>query len=156
MFIPISQEPSGVSEEAERIEHMNKILLIGNLGRDPEMSYTPNGIAVTKFSLAVSRVTKSPSGERQEETEWFTIVAWRQLAETCNTYLRKGQKVYIEGRLTTRKYTDRNGVERMAIDVIANDMEMLTPKSAQAGTPSFVGGHVSDSDDLGDLDDHPF
>lgn len=135
---------------------MNKIILIGNLGRDPEMSYTPNGIAVTKFSLAVSRVTKSPTGERQDETEWFNIVAWRQLAETCNTYLRKGQKVFIEGRLTTRKYTDRNGVERTAIDVIANDLEMLTPKSAQAGAPSFVGGQVSDSDDLGDLDDHPF
>jgi single-strand DNA-binding protein len=135
---------------------MNKILLIGNLGRDPEMSYTPNGVAVTKFTLAVNRFTKSPTGERQEETEWFNIVAWRQLAETCNTFLRKGQKVYIEGRLTTRKYVDRSGVERLAIDVIANDMEMLTPKSAQTGSPSFVGGHTSDNDDLGDLDDHPF
>jgi single-strand DNA-binding protein len=135
---------------------MNKILLIGNLGRDPEMSYTPNGVAVTKFTLAVNRVTKSPTGERQEETDWFNIVAWRDLAERCNTYLRKGQKVYIEGRLTTRKYVDRTGVERLAIDVIANDMEMLTPKSAQTGSPSFVGGHTSDSDDLGDLDDHPF
>jgi len=138
------------------MEHMNKIILIGNLGRDPEMSYTPNGIAVTKFTMAVSRVTKSPTGERQEETEWFNIVAWRQLAETCNTYLRKGNKVYIEGRLQTRKYTDRNGVERMAIEVIANEMEMLTPKSTQTSSPSFVGGQVSNNDDLGDLDDHPF
>jgi single-strand DNA-binding protein len=135
---------------------MNKIMLIGNLGRDPEMSYTPNGVAVTKFSIAVSRFTKSPTGERQEETEWFNIVAWRQLAETCNTYLRKGNKVFIEGRIQTRKYTDRNGVERTAVDVIANDMEMLTPKSAQTPAASFVGGTTGENDDLGDLDDHPF
>jgi len=135
---------------------MNKIILIGNLGRDPEMSYTPNGVAVTKFTMAVTRVGKSSTGEKQDETEWFNIVAWRQLAEVCNTYLRKGNKVYIEGRLQTRKYTDRNGVERMAIEVIANDMEMLTPKSAQTPAPSFVGGTTSENDDLGDLDDHPF
>jgi len=135
---------------------MNKIMLIGNLGRDPEMSYTPNGTAITKFTLAVNRVTKSPTGERQEETEWFNIVAWQKLAETCNAYLRKGSKVFIEGRLTTRKYTDRNGVERLAIDVIANEMEILTPKSAQTSSSSFVGGQVSNNDDLGDLDDHPF
>lgn len=134
---------------------LNKIMLIGNLGRDPEMNYTPNGIAVTKFSLAVSRMTKSPGGERQEETEWFNIVAWRQLAETCNNYLKKGNKVYIEGRLTQRKYTDKNGNERTAIDVVVSDMEMLTPKDRQsnAGSDTFPGG----SDDaLGDLDEHPF
>jgi len=78
------------------------------------------------------------------------------LAEVCNTYLRKGNKVYIEGRLQTRKYTDRNGVERMALDVTANEMEMLTPKSAQTSSSNFVGGQVSNNDDLGDLDDHPF
>ena len=134
---------------------MNKIMLIGNLGRDPEMSYTPSGVAVTKFTLAVNRVTKSPSGERQEETEWFNIVAWRQLAETCNNYLRKGQKVFIEGRLSTRKYTDREGNQRTAVEVAANDMEMLTPKG-QGGSQGFVGGNTDDTDALGDLDDHPF
>jgi single-strand DNA-binding protein len=133
---------------------MNKIMLIGNLGRDPEMSYTPSGVAVTKFTLAVNRVTKSATGERQEETEWFNIVAWRQLAETCNNYLRKGNKVFIEGRLATRKYTDREGIQRTAIEVQANDMEMLTPKS-QSGSQSFVGGNTDD-DALGDLDEHPF
>lgn len=71
---------------------LNKIMLIGNLGKDPEMNYTPSGIAVTKFSLAVSRVTKTSTGEKQKETEWFNIVAWRQLAETCSTYLQKGSK----------------------------------------------------------------
>lgn len=134
---------------------MNKIMLIGNLGRDPEMNYTPGGTAVTKFSLAVNRITKSATGERQEETEWFNIVAWRQLAETCNHYLKKGQKVFIEGRLTQRKYTDKNGVERLAVEVIANDMEMLTPKS-QGGQGSSSDTFLNDTDSLGELEDHPF
>ena len=133
---------------------MNKIMLIGNLGRDPEMNYTPDGTAVAKFSLAVNRTTKSASGERREETEWFNIVAWRQLAETCSTYLKKGQKVFIEGRLTTRKYTDRNGIERMAIDVVASDMEMLTPKDRQGSVSS--SDILSGDEGLGDLEDHPF
>ena len=78
---------------------MNKIMLIGNLGRDPEMNVTNDGIPVTKFSLAVNRKIKSKNGERSEETDWFTIVAWRELAELCNTYLTKGAKVYVEGRV---------------------------------------------------------
>jgi len=138
---------------------MNKIMLIGNLGRDPEMSYTTSGTAVTKFSLAVSRQSKSPSGERQTETEWFNIVAWQRLAETCNSYLRKGNKVFIEGRLTQRKYTDREGNQRTSVEVIANDMEMLTPKSQSGGGSGQGqgGDFLNDSDDvLGDLDDHPF
>jgi len=136
---------------------MNKIMLIGNLGKDPEMNYTPSGIAVTKFSLAVNRNTKTPTGEKQEETEWFNIVAWRQLAETCNTYLHKGSKVFIEGRLTQRKYTDKNGIDRWMVEVIASDMEMLTPKSAQGGSSDqFLAGNADDTDPLGDLEDHPF
>jgi len=135
---------------------LNKIMLIGNLGRDPEMNYTPSGTAVTKFSLAVNRYKKSSTGERQEETEWFNIVAWDKLAETCNQYLRKGSKVYIEGRASQRKYTDKNGIERYAFEVIVSDMEMLTPKSAQSGSSdSFLAGR-SDDDPLGDLGDHPF
>ena len=133
---------------------MNKIMLIGNLGRDPEMSYTNSGTAVTKFTLAVTRRGKSASGER--ETDWFNIVAWSQLAETCNNYLKKGQKVFVEGRLEQRRYTDRNGVERTAIDVVINDMEMLTPKNQQP-VASSSDTFLPDSDDgLGDLDDHPF
>lgn len=136
---------------------MNKIMLIGNLGRDPEMNYTPSGVAVAKFSLAVSRVSRSPEGEQQKETEWFNIVAWRQLAERASTYLRKGQKVFIEGRLTTRKYTDRNGVERTAIEVVANDMEFLTPKGqSDTAAASTSDPFLNDDDSLGDLDDHPF
>lgn len=133
---------------------MNKIMLIGNLGRDPEMNYTPDGTAVARFSLAVNRYTKSATGERQEETEWFNITAWKQLAERCSTYLKKGQKVFIEGRLTTRKYTDKNGIERTAIDVIASDMEFLTPKDRQTSASS--SDILSGDDSLGDLEDHPF
>jgi single-strand DNA-binding protein len=133
---------------------MNKIMLIGNLGRDPEMNYTPDGIAVARFSLAVSRYAKSATGERQDETEWFNITAWRQLAERCSTYLKKGQKVFIEGRLTTRKYTDKNGVERTSVDVTATDMEFLTPKDRQSSTSS--SDILSGDDSLGDLEDHPF
>jgi single-strand DNA-binding protein len=132
---------------------MNKIILIGNLGRDPDMSYTTNGTAVTKFSLAVTRCARANSGG-ERETDWFNIVAWQQLAETCNNYLKKGQKVYVEGRLEQRRYTDKEGVSRTAIDVIINDMEMLTPKNQQ---PSSSGHDYSGSpDDLGELDDHPF
>jgi len=132
---------------------LNKIMLIGNLGRDPELNVTQEGTPVTKFSLAVSRNTKTSTGERKEETEWFNIVAWRQLAETCERYLHKGSKVYIEGRLQTRKYTDRNGVERTSIEVVASDMEMLTPKSASSSSESSSAGSADDRDPF--LPDYP-
>ena len=135
---------------------MNKIILIGNLGRDPEMSYTPNGLAVTKFSLAVTRNERSASGERQKETDWFNITVWGKQAEICNTLLKKGQKLYVDGRFTPRKYTDRSGAERISFDVIVNDFELLTPKDSQGGSSGFVGGNSDENDALGDLDDHPF
>ena len=134
---------------------MNKIILIGRLGRDPEMSYTPNGLAVTKFSVAVSRYSKSPTGERQEDTDWYNVTAFRQLAETCNTYLKKGSKVYVEGRISQRKYTDRNNVERVSLDVTLSEMENLTPRDPQGVTSSSGFGGGAD-DALGDLDEHPF
>src|SRR5260370_32038768 len=126
---------------------LNKIMLIGNLGRDPELNVTSDGTPVTKFSLAVNRNYKSSTGERKEETEWFNIVAWRQLAETCERYLHKGSKVYIEGRVTQRKYTDKNGLERMSVDVTITDMEMLTPKSASSGSESYSALSVADIND---------
>ena len=133
---------------------LNKIMLIGNLGRDPELNVTQEGTPVTKFTLAVNRNTKTSTGERKEETEWFNIVAWRQLAETCERYLHKGSKVYIEGRLQTRKYTDRNGVERTSIEVVASDMEMLTPKSATASSEGYAAaGSTDDRDPF--LPDYP-
>ena len=89
---------------------LNKIMLIGNLGKDPELQLTAEGTPFTRFSLAVNRSHTSSSGEKVEETEWFNIVVWRQLAEICERYLHKGSKVYIKGRLSQRKYTDREGV----------------------------------------------
>ena len=117
---------------------LNKIMLIGNLGKDPEFNVTPDGTPVAKFSLAVSRNVKSRSGERTKETDWFNIVAWRQLAEICEKYLHRGSKVYIEGRLSQRKNTDKEGIQRTAIEVVANDMQMLDPKDASGGTSSYA------------------
>ncbi len=119
---------------------MNKIMLIGNLGRDPELNYTPSGTAITKFTMAVNRRMRDrESGEKRDETTWFNIVAWNQLAETCNQYLHKGSKVYIEGRMTSRKFTDKDGNERTAWEVTANEMEMLDPKGQGQGSSSGGG-----------------
>ncbi|HEX2350791.1 MAG TPA: single-stranded DNA-binding protein [Ktedonobacterales bacterium] len=120
---------------------MNKIIIIGNLGRDPELNYTPSGTAMTKFSVADSRRWRDKqSGEQREETTWFNVVAWDQLAETCNQYLHKGSKVFIEGRMTSRKYTDKDGNERTAWDVRVLEMQMLDPK----GQGSSSGGGYGD------------
>jgi single-strand DNA-binding protein len=134
---------------------LNKIMLIGNLGRDPELSYLTDGTAVARFSLAVNRTYKTASGDKREETEWFNIVAWRSLAERSNQYLRKGSKVYVEGRLTQRKYTDKNGVERTSIEVVANDLQFLSPKQPQVSSAEDFGSDGGDF--LEDLDDsQPF
>jgi single-strand DNA-binding protein len=130
---------------------LNKIMLIGNLGRDPEMTYTPSGSPVTKFSLAVNRRTKDKNGERKEETTWFNVVAWERLAETCNTYLHKGSKVYIEGRMTSHKYTNKDNVEVTAWEVTAQEMQMLDPKDGQSG-----GGGRGQPDGDVEPDDIPF
>jgi single-strand DNA-binding protein len=116
------------------------------------MNVTTEGTPFTRFTLAVSRRAKSSSGER--ETDWFNIVAWRQLAEICNTYLHKGSKVYIEGRLVQRKYTDKNGAERSIVEVVANDMEMLTPKGTQGSSGDFLASGTEESFSL-DSDEFP-
>jgi len=118
---------------------LNKVLLIGNLGKDPEMKYTPQGTAITTFSLAVSRSRKSPEGQMIDETEWFRIVAWDKLAETCNEFLRKGSKAYIEGRLQTRKWTGQDGQERQIVEVVAQEMLLLDPRQ-QGGYGDDNGG----------------
>ena len=104
---------------------LNKVMIIGHLGRDPEMRYTPSGRPVTTFSVAVSRSWNSSDGERRSETEWFKIVAWGNLAEICKKYLTKGQQVYIEGRLQTRRWEDKEGERRTSVEVVANEMTML-------------------------------
>jgi single-strand DNA-binding protein len=121
---------------------LNKIMLIGNLGRDPELQVTAEGTPVTKFSLAVNRRYRAQTGETKEETEWFNIVAWRNLAELTERYLHKGSKVYVEGRLSQRKYTDKDGVQRTAVEVIANDVRFLDSKESGSSDNDFTGPDV--------------
>lgn len=105
---------------------LNKIMLIGNLGKDPEMRYTPQGSPVTTFSLAVSRsVPGAEGGERKDETEWFNIITWNKLAETCNQYLSKGRRAFVEGRLRTRTWEGQDGQKRTSVEVIANTVLFL-------------------------------
>ena len=107
---------------------LNKVMLIGNLGRDPEMRYTPSGKAVTTFSLATSRSWQSSNGERHEETEWFNIVAWGGLAEICSQHLSTGQQVYIEGRLQSRQWESDSGEKHQSMEVVAQELVMLGAK----------------------------
>lgn len=123
---------------------LNKVMIIGNLGKDPEMKYTQQGTPITTFSIAVSRTRKSPDGQFIDETEWFRVVAWEKLAETCNEYLRKGSKVYIEGRLQTREYQTQEGQQRQSVEVVAN--EMLILDSRQQGAPGGQGGYGNNGD----------
>lgn len=113
---------------------LNKVMVIGNMGRDPEMRYTPSGKPVTSFSLASSRSWVTPSGERREETEWFNVVAWGGLAEICNDKLSKSQQVYIEGRLQTRSWEDENGQRHFRTEVVASDMIILGPRDRKTST----------------------
>jgi len=107
---------------------LNKVMIIGNLGRDPEMRYTPSGKPVTSFSVAVSRTYMKPEGERTEVTDWFNIVAWGRLAEICSQYLTKGSMVYVEGRLETRSWEGDNGQKHYRTEVVASDVNILDRK----------------------------
>jgi single-strand DNA-binding protein len=104
---------------------LNKVMIIGHLGRDPEMRYTPSGRPVTTFTVATSRTWNTSDGERHTETEWFNVVAWGNLAEICKQYLNKGQQVYIEGRLQTRFWDDKEGNKHNSTEIVANEMIML-------------------------------
>ena len=124
---------------------LNRVMLIGNVGTDPEMRFTPSGNPVTSFRIATNRVYTTSEGERKQETEWFTVVAWRKQAESCNQYLTKGQRVYVEGSLRTRNWEGRDGQRRTAVEVIANRVLFLD-KQAVAPLPSedFVIDAVDD------------
>jgi len=104
---------------------LNKVMIIGHLGRDPEMRYTPSGRPVITFSVATNRNWSTPDGERKTETEWFNVIAWGGLAEICNQFLKKGLQVYIEGRLQTRQWEDTEGVKHKSVEIVANEMMML-------------------------------
>jgi len=107
---------------------LNKIMIIGRLGRDPEMRYTPSGRPVTSFTVATSRSWNTSEGERRVETEWFNVVAWGNLAEICKQHLSKGQQVYIEGRLQTRNWDDSEGNKHTSVEIVANEMIMLSER----------------------------
>jgi len=122
-------------------------MVIGNMGRDPEMRYTPSGKPVTSFSLASSRSWVAPDGERREETEWFNVVAWGGLAEICNQKLSKSQQVYVEGRLQTRSWEDDNGQRHFRTEVVASDMIILGPRDKDKSHSNDNGfsGHENHS-----------
>lgn len=115
---------------------LNKVLIIGRLGRDPEMRYTPSGRPVTTFSVGCRRSWNTSDGEKRSETEWFNVVAWSNLAEICKQYLVKGKLVYIEGRLQTRNWEDQEGIKHTTTEIVANEMIMLDEKI----TNGFVDG----------------
>ena len=104
---------------------VNKVILVGRLGRDPETRYMPNGDAITNFSLATDEQWRDRNGERQTRTEWHNVSLYGKLGEIANQYLRKGSQVFIEGKIQSRKYTDKDGIERMAYNIIGNEMKML-------------------------------
>ena len=117
---------------------INKVILVGNLGRDPEIRYTQSGTAVANFTLASSERWKDKNtGEMQDRTEWHRIVVWGKLAEICSQYLSKGRQVYIEGRLQTREWEDKDGNKRYTTEVVANEMKMLGSRDTRESTDAF-------------------
>lgn len=123
---------------------LNKVMIIGRLGRDPEMRFTPSGRPVTSFSVATSRTWLNADGERREETEWFNIVAWAQLAEICKQHLVKGSQVYVEGRLQTRSWEDPDGKKHFRTELVASEMIVLGDRRG----PSEEGtGYVESSEE---------
>ncbi len=127
---------------------VNKVILVGNLGRDPELRYTQSGTAVATLNMATSRRRKDQDGNYIEETEWHRVIAWAKTAEFCGNYLSKGHKVYVEGRLQTRKWTDQNGQDRYTTEVVAENLQSLTPK----GSSGSMGGGFQEPP----LPDDPF
>lgn len=119
---------------------INKVILIGNLGADPEIRYTQNGTPVASFNIATTERRKGQDGQVQELTEWHRIIAWQRLAEICGEYLAKGSKVYIEGRLQTRKWKDQNGNDRYTTEIVAREMKMLSPRNTGGGSEYGGGG----------------
>lgn len=130
---------------------LNKVMIIGNLGSDPEMRFTPNGRPVTSFSVATNRAYSTPEGERKEETEWFTVVTWNKLAEQCNQFLTKGRLVYAEGRLHNSTWEGTDGQKHSRTEIIANRVTFLDRQS-----PNVTGEKVEEAVDNLNPEDIPF
>ena len=126
---------------------LNKVMIIGNVGTDPEMRYTANGRAVTSFRVASGRSYTTPEGERREETEWFTVVTWQKLAEQCSQYLQKGRRVYVEGRLRTRSWDAPDGQRRYRTEVIA-DRVLFLDRAPGAPLPEEGEAETTEADEL--------
>ena len=136
---------------------LNKVQIIGHMGRDPEMRYTPSGRPVTTFTVAVSRSWNTADGERHNETEWFNIVAWGNLAEICKQYLNKGQQVYIEGRLQTRRWDDKEGTKHTSVEVVANEMMMLGERRDHNNQPQQPSEAAAEENNIApNEDEFPF
>jgi len=124
---------------------LNKVMIIGNVGGEPEMRFTPSGNPVTSFRMATNHIYTTPDGERKQETEWFTVVAWGRLAEQCNQFLTKGRLVYAEGRLRTRSWESQDGQKHYRTEVIANRVTFLD-RQAAAALPEDKGGEAEVSE----------
>ena len=140
---------------------LNKVMLIGNLGKDPEVRFTASGAAVASFSIATSDRIKNKSGEWEDRTEWHNIVLWNKQAEVAKEYLTKGKTVYIEGRLQTRKWQDRDGKDRWTTEIVGDRMQMLSPKGEGGSRPSrqddgFGGAPSHEDPTFNPDDDIPF
>ena len=136
---------------------LNKVMLIGNVGKDPEMRYTANGSAVTSFSLAVNRNYQSAEGERKEETEWFDIVTWNRLAELCSQFLQKGRQTYVEGRLRTRSWEGQDGAKHYRTEVVAQTVLFLGSAPGGGNASRMMEQHDDTHAPAGvDPDDLPF
>ncbi len=129
---------------------VNKAILVGNLGRDPELRTTPNGQSVVNFTLATSETWTDKSGERVERTEWHRIVVWGRTAEMCAQYLSKGRTVYIEGRIQTREWEDKDGNKRYTTEINANTVNFIGPRTSGGGGGDSAGGPSGGSSDAGD------
>ena len=130
---------------------VNKVILLGNLGKDPEVRYLDNGVAVANFSIATTENYKNKSGERVSQTEWHNIVVWRGLAEVAEKYLKKGASVYIEGKIKTRKWEDKEGNTRYNTEILADNMTMLGSKKSQEDSISSASLSVAPDDKSDDL-----
>lgn len=124
---------------------LNKVMLIGNLGKDPEVRFTASGQAVASFSLATSEKFKGKTGEWEERTEWHNITLWGKLAEIAGEYLSKGKTIYVEGRLQTRKWQDKSGNDRYTTDIVGDKMQMLSPKGERSGGDTSAAPKASSS-----------
>jgi len=131
---------------------LNKVMLIGNLGKDPEVRYTPAGVAVASFNVATSERFKGKSGEWEERTEWHRVTLWSKLAEIAGEYLSKGKTVYIEGRLQTRKWQDNSGNERYTTEIVGEKMQMLSPR----GESRRGGEMTAEPAGVGSFEEPPF